>query len=113
MSSSRSRRSGGGAKNAAFDALARLKEAKAGGKRRAEQVILKDDGDVYQEMDEEEYKAFVEQRRAAGDFVEDDGEGGYADDGGEDWDFSEDGTKTKKLCKCISNTDCSVERNTL
>ncbi len=37
------------------------------------------------QMTEEEYRAEVEKRRAAGDFVEDDGGIGYHDDGEELW----------------------------
>ena len=34
---------------------------------------LKEEGDIYDEVDEEGYAAVMEKRRADGDFIEDDG----------------------------------------
>jgi DNA polymerase alpha subunit A len=40
---------------------------------------------LYDEVDEEDYKLVVKGRLAQDDFIEDDDGGGYADDGREDW----------------------------
>ena len=67
--------------------LAKLREAKRAGKRQSELLEFRDEGDVYEELPEDQYKEIVEQRRQLGDFIEDDGIADYVDDGEEeDWD---------------------------
>ena len=71
-----------------LSALAELRAARSseGGQRRVEQVRLRDEGEIYSEVTEEEYAALVAERRLAGEFVENDGQdSGYADDGEENW----------------------------
>jgi hypothetical protein len=72
---------GGGARLTAKQqrklALASLKSARSGRLSSALDEICDDDknnGDVYDVMDEEEYRDYVERRREREDFVVDDGE---------------------------------------
>ena len=70
-------------------ALAALRAARLGGDsgaRRVDQVQLREEGEIYSEVTEEEYAKLVAERRLQGEFVENDGEdSGYADDGEENW----------------------------
>jgi DNA polymerase alpha subunit A len=52
---------------------------------------ISDEGDVYEEVSEEEYRELVESRRKDADFVvDDDGTYGYADDGEDNWEDYDD-----------------------
>jgi DNA polymerase alpha subunit A len=44
-----------------------------------------EDTDLYDEVDENQYKSIVKGRLQRDDFIEDDGVGGYADNGMDDW----------------------------
>lgn len=44
-----------------------------------------DDGDLYDEVDEDQYKSIVRGRLQKDDFIVDDGVEGYADNGMDDW----------------------------
>lgn len=46
---------------------------------------LTDDGAIYDELDEDQYRAVVKGRLQEDDFVEDDGVGGYVDNGMDEW----------------------------
>jgi hypothetical protein len=49
--------------------------------------------DLYDEVDEEDYRKVVTGRLAQDDFIEDDDGGGYADDGREDWGRGREGER--------------------
>ncbi|KAF7289426.1 DNA polymerase [Mycena chlorophos] len=74
-------------KQAKLEKLAEYKRAREGGGR-----LKKDDEDVglYDEVTEEQYRRIVGARLQRDDFVEDDGVGGYADNGIEDWDGADE-----------------------
>ena len=85
-----SRVSAGVRAGVSLSALAQLRAARLsgseGGARRVDQVQLRDEGEIYSEVTEDEYAALVAERRLQGDFVENDGlDSGYADDGEENW----------------------------
>lgn len=44
------------------------------------------DSDLYDEVPDEQYRAIVGSRLDQDDFIEDDGVGGYVDNGQDDWD---------------------------
>lgn len=91
MAANRERRSGAGKR--AFDSSVfdRLKDVRAGTLSRAQQLQLKDEGDVYDEMDEKEYQQYVKERKERdASWIEDD-IGGFDED--DDWDGTEEGRK--------------------
>lgn len=106
-----------------------LRNARKGAVSRSDQHELKEEGSVFQEVDEDEYNKIVETRREAGDFVVDDDGLGYYDDGEEHtgqvldaYDTrkallqdaeDEDGKKLKKKAKYMqSNTMFNYAKST-
>ncbi|KAF7370942.1 DNA polymerase [Mycena sanguinolenta] len=89
-------------KKSKLDKLAEYKRAREGGGR----VRTEEDAEIYDEVTEEQYRSIVRGRLQRDDFVEDDGVGGYVDNGQEeDWgggsdpeelDSDEDVLKKKK-----------------
>lgn len=65
--------------------LAELKALRAGGKTRLATYEVEDVEQIYEEVNEEDYKKVVRKRLDDDDFVVDDNGEGYADDGREDW----------------------------
>lgn len=55
-------------------ALRALKEARNRGSSRTEEYEVKDEGDVYDVIEEDDYRELVEKRRQREDFIVDDGE---------------------------------------
>lgn len=88
-------------------ALAELRAARAGGKKR--EYVVEEANDLYQEVDEEGYKKVVRDRLNRDDFVVDDNGEGYVDDGREDWEtrqqdynsMSEDDMPVSKSSKSL------------
>ncbi|KAJ7493343.1 hypothetical protein B0H11DRAFT_2006017 [Mycena galericulata] len=69
-------------KKSKLDKLAEYKRAREGGGR----VRKEEDTDIYDEVTEDQYRSIVRGRLQRDDFVEDDGVGGYVDNGmEEDW----------------------------
>ena len=68
--------------NATF---AELRALRAAGKKRFDSYQVQDQGDIYDEVGEEDYKKVVRSRLNQDDFVIDDNGEGYADDGREEW----------------------------
>ncbi|KAH8199068.1 hypothetical protein TruAng_006755 [Truncatella angustata] len=66
--------------------LAELKAAKASGRKIFDSYEVEQEADLYEEVDENQYKKIVRDRLNQDDFVVDDNGEGYADDGREDWD---------------------------
>lgn len=66
--------------------LAELKALRAAGKKAYDSYEVEEEGDLYEEVDENQYKKIVRDRLNQDDFVVDDNGEGYADDGREDWD---------------------------
>ncbi|KAI1854600.1 hypothetical protein JX265_007530 [Neoarthrinium moseri] len=66
--------------------LAELKALKASGKKAFDAYEVEQEQDLYEEVDENQYKKIVRDRLNQDDFVVDDNGEGYADDGREDWD---------------------------
>ncbi|KAI1769076.1 hypothetical protein GGR53DRAFT_277778 [Hypoxylon sp. FL1150] len=66
--------------------LAELKALRAAGKKAYDSYEVAQEQDLYEEVDENQYKKIVRDRLNQDDFVVDDNGEGYADDGREDWD---------------------------
>ncbi|KAL7410542.1 hypothetical protein BDY24DRAFT_399400 [Mrakia frigida] len=66
------------------ETLAQLKAARAGGGRSKQYQGEAEDQDLYDTVDEEEYKDLVKNRLQRDDFIEDDDGSGYVDDGREE-----------------------------
>ena len=66
--------------------LAELKALRASGKKAFDTYQVAQDQDLYEEVDENQYKKIVRERLNQDDFVVDDNGEGYADDGREEWD---------------------------
>lgn len=66
--------------------LAELKALKASGKKAFDSYQVEQEADLYEEVDENQYKKIVRDRLNQDDFVVDDNGEGYADDGREEWD---------------------------
>lgn len=64
--------------------LAELRALRQSGKKGSYQV--EDVSELYEEVDENEYKKIIRDRLDQDDFVVDDNGEGYADDGREEWD---------------------------
>src|SRR3954467_15676326 len=67
-------------------ALAELRALKASGKKATANYKVADVDDLYEEVDDEQYKKLIRDRLDQDDFVVDDNGEGYADDGREEWD---------------------------
>jgi DNA polymerase alpha subunit A len=65
--------------------FAQLRALRAAGKKRLDSYQVQDQGDIYDEVGEEDYKKVVRSRLNQDDFVIDDNGQGYADDGREEW----------------------------
>jgi DNA polymerase alpha subunit p180 N terminal len=82
--------------------FAQLRALRAAGKKRLDSYQVQDQGDIYDEVGEEDYKKVVRSRLNQDDFVIDDNGEGYADDGREEWqndhrDYSSDDNETLPL----------------
>jgi DNA polymerase alpha subunit A len=66
--------------------LAELRALRAAGKTLASTYIVDDEDQLYDEVNDEEYKDIVRKRLDEDDFVVDDNGEGYIDDGREEWD---------------------------
>src|SRR6266699_2571326 len=95
-------------KRSKYEALRALRES---GKKAFDSYEVQDVENLYEEVDETQYKKIVRDRLNQDDFVVDDNGEGYADDGREEWDRipmheteSEDETpvrgKDRKACGC-------------
>lgn len=104
MAANRERRSNAGKLNlgGAISAIDDMKMRREKGETRAHNLQLKDEGDVYEEMSEEQFQTYVKQRKQdeAGWVENDIGAEYYEDDG--DWD-GQGGEEGKK--KWISNVN--------
>lgn len=68
------------------DKFAELRALRQSGKKKFDTYEVDDVEDLYEEVDENQYKAIVRERLNQDDFVVDDNGEGYADDGREEWD---------------------------
>ncbi|PNS17184.1 hypothetical protein CAC42_7238 [Sphaceloma murrayae] len=68
------------------ETLARIRALRKAGKTGFEDYEVKEADDLYEAVNEEEYKKVVRKRLDQDDFVVDDNGAGYADDGREEWD---------------------------
>ncbi|KAI0010276.1 hypothetical protein F4779DRAFT_314524 [Xylariaceae sp. FL0662B] len=66
--------------------FAELKALRASGKKAYDSYEVHEEQDLYEEVDENQYKKIVRDRLNQDDFVVDDNGEGYADDGREEWD---------------------------
>lgn len=66
--------------------LAELKALRQAGKKAFDNYQVDDINELYEEVDETQYKKIVRDRLNEDDFVVDDNGEGYADDGREEWD---------------------------
>lgn len=66
--------------------LAEIRALRAAGKTRLATYEVADEEQLYDEVDDEEYKKVVRGRLEEDDFIVDDNGEGYVDDGREDWD---------------------------
>ncbi|KAI1500471.1 DNA polymerase [Biscogniauxia marginata] len=66
--------------------LAELRALRASGKKAYDSYEVAEEQDLYEEVDENQYKKIVRDRLNQDDFVVDDNGEGYADDGREEWD---------------------------
>lgn len=68
------------------DRFAALRALRASGKKAFDSFEVENSGDVYDEVDEKQYREILRERLDEDDFVVDDNGEGYADDGREEWD---------------------------
>jgi DNA polymerase alpha subunit A len=66
--------------------LAELRALRASGKTAAHTYVVEEQDQLYDEVDDEDYKKIVRSRLDEDDFVVDDNGEGYVDDGREEWD---------------------------
>lgn len=66
--------------------FAELRALRESGKKRLDSYQVRQEEDLYEEVDEDGYKKVVRERLNQDDFVIDDNGEGYADDGREEWD---------------------------
>jgi DNA polymerase alpha subunit A len=66
--------------------LAELRALRASGKTAAHSYVVEEENQLYDEVDDEDYKKIVRKRLDQDDFVVDDNGEGYVDDGREEWD---------------------------
>jgi DNA polymerase alpha subunit A len=68
------------------DRFAELRALRQAGKKKFDTYEVAEVEDLYEEVDENQYKKIVRDRLNEDDFVVDDNGEGYADDGREEWD---------------------------
>jgi DNA polymerase alpha subunit A len=68
------------------DRFAELRALRQSGKKKFDTYEVEEAEDLYEEVDENQYKKIVRDRLNQDDFVVDDNGEGYADDGREEWD---------------------------
>ncbi|KAL2271912.1 hypothetical protein VTJ83DRAFT_1283 [Remersonia thermophila] len=68
------------------DKFAKLRALKQSGKKVFDEYEVEEPDNLYEEVDEDQYKKIVRDRLNQDDFVVDDNGEGYADDGREEWD---------------------------
>jgi DNA polymerase alpha subunit A len=101
------------------DRFAELRALRQSGKKKFDTYEVEEAEDLYEEVDENQYKKIVRDRLNQDDFVVDDNGEGYADDGREEWDRvrayeseSDDATPARgndRKCKdCLDPRGCSV-----
>jgi DNA polymerase alpha subunit A len=66
--------------------FAELRALRQSGKKAFDSYEVEEAGNLYEEVDENQYKTIVRDRLNEDDFVVDDNGEGYADDGREEWD---------------------------
>lgn len=103
--------------------FAELRALRQSGKKKFDTYEVDDAENLYEEVDDNQYKNIVRNRLNEDDFVVDDNGEGYADDGREEWDRvepqydseSEDDMlagpkKNKKACGCphVPHNPCSL-----
>lgn len=66
--------------------LAELRALRASGQKATANYKVADVDDLYEEVNDEQYKKLIRDRLDQDDFVVDDNGEGYADDGREEWD---------------------------
>lgn len=66
--------------------FAELRALRESGKKRFDTYEVEEVANLYEEVDENQYKKIVRDRLNEDDFVVDDNGEGYADDGREEWD---------------------------
>jgi DNA polymerase alpha subunit A len=66
--------------------FAELRALRQAGKKKFDTYEVEEVEDLYEEVDENQYKKIVRDRLNQDDFVVDDNGEGYADDGREEWD---------------------------
>ena len=66
--------------------FAELRALRQSGKKAFDSYEVEEAGNLYEEVDENQYKTIVRDRLNQDDFVVDDNGEGYADDGREEWD---------------------------
>eukprot|EP00602_Paraphysomonas_sp_CaronLab_P000598 CAMPEP_0185022260 /NCGR_PEP_ID=MMETSP1103-20130426/4977_1 /TAXON_ID=36769 /ORGANISM="Paraphysomonas bandaiensis, Strain Caron Lab Isolate" /LENGTH=1359 /DNA_ID=CAMNT_0027554251 /DNA_START=80 /DNA_END=4156 /DNA_ORIENTATION=+ len=93
--SSRSARTGS-SRSKRREVLDGLKKMQEGGLSRVETLQLDEEKDVFDLLDDSEYQKLVEERRKTNDFVVDDENLGYADDGEEHLGVADDTAAAKK-----------------
>ena len=92
-------------------ALAQLAELKRGtGIKRSDQYVVKEDDDVYDDLDEDAYQELVKQRRED-NFIEDDDGNGYVDFGQDDWDDEEYSGDEAEMRKRAKGADGERKKN--
>ena len=99
MAANRERRAGAGQRvyGAAANAVEQLKAIRAGGLTRANQLQLQDAGDVYDEMDEDQYQQYVKQRKEEDSNWVDDDVGLM--DGDDEWDENGQKKQTQSISR--------------
>ena len=75
--------------------FAELRALRESGKKRLDTYEVRQEEDLYEEVDEDGYKKVVRERLNQDDFVIDDNGEGYADDGREEWDSRRPGYDTE------------------
>jgi DNA polymerase alpha subunit A len=71
--------------------LAEIRALRAAGKTRLSTYEVADEEQLYDEVDDEQYKKVVRGRLEEDDFIVDDNGEGYVDDGREEWDNDHSG----------------------
>lgn len=67
-----------------------------------------EDDDLYDEVDEDQYKSIVRGRLQKDDFIVDDGVEGYADNGMDDWGHEQDNEESDEDVK-RPKSECSTD----
>jgi hypothetical protein len=91
--------------------IAELRALRAAGKTAASTYVVEEDAQLFDEVNDDDYKNIVRKRLDEDDFVVDDNGEGYVDDGREDWDDAQNYGESESEGEAITKAQSGLTSN--